>query len=408
MMGFGLLFYLKKRKGYVSGEIPIYMRITVGGLSKEICVNKTCGPLRWNSGSRRVDGEDRSAWEINACLDALQAKVFSAREGLIQDGTEVTAGAIRDLVCDRVVPSGKTRRIMEIFKVHNEQMAALVGVEYTDGTMERYTTSLKHTKSFLEWKFKVSDMDIRKLNYEFITEYEFWLKSVRRCNHNTTMKYLSNFRKIVGRCIKNGWLQRDPFYGFRMAKREVEREALTDMEVQAISVKVFGTIRLAQVRDVFLFSCYTGLAYVDVQKLRRWEITEGVDGELWIFTKRKKTNSSSRVPILPAALEIMQRYADHPRCVARSWVLPVLCNQKMNAYLKEIADLCGIRKNLTFHIARHTFATTITLNNDVPMETVSKMLGHRNLKTTQQYAKILDRKVSEDMQLLKEKLGAKG
>jgi site-specific recombinase XerD len=291
--------------------------------------------------------------------------------------------------------------LLEVFQNHNEQMEALVGQEYAPGTLERYKTSYNHTKSYLKWKFQIEDLDITKLNFEFISDYEFWLKSVRKCDHNTTMKYLSNFKKIVIKCIKNGWLQKDPFIGFNMAKREVERTALTENELEIIQSKRFSIKRLKLVRDIFLFSCYTGLAYADVQKLKRSEIMIGVDGEKWIFTKRQKTDSSSRIPILPPALEILKQYQEDPQCKFQDKVLPVLSNQKMNSYLKEIADACGISKNLTYHIARHTFATTVTLSNGVPIETVSKMLGHRNLKTTQHYAKILDKKISEDMKNLR-------
>ena len=188
-------------------------------------------------------------------------------------------------------------------------------------------------------------------------------------------------------------------------KEEVERTALTEYELQTLSAKTFSAERLSIVKDIFLFSCYSGLAYADVQKLKRSEIVIGMDGEKWIFTKRQKTDSSSRIPLLPAALQILNRYAEHPQCKFGDKVLPVLSNQKMNAYLKEIADVCGITKNLTYHIARHTFATTVTLSNGVPIETVSKMLGHRNLKTTQHYAKILDKKISEDMKSLYSKPG---
>ncbi len=221
------------------------------------------------------------------------------------------------------------------------------------------------------------------------------------------MKYIACVKKMAIRALRNGWLQRDPFIGFNLALREVEREALTAEELETMAGKNFVTDRLAQVRDIFLFSCFTGLAYADLQKLRRSEISTGIDGGKWIFTRRQKTDTASRIPILPMAQEILDRYANHPQCKAKDKVLPILSNQKMNAYLKEIGDCCGITKRLTFHIARHTFATTITLSNGVPIETVSKMLGHRNLKTTQHYAKILDRKVSQDMQALKEKLLAK-
>lgn len=165
--------------------------------------------------------------------------------------------------------------------------------------------------------------------------------------------------------------------------------------------------RLALVRDIFLFSCYTGLAYIDVKQLTSLNIKIGIDGFKWIFTNRQKTETKSNIPLLPMAEEIIAKYKDQPQCINQGKLLPILSNQKMNAYLKELADMCNINKELTFHIARHTFATTVTLTNGVPIESVSKMLGHRNLKTTQHYAKILDRKVSEDMMNLRDKLSSK-
>ncbi|HEY6082789.1 MAG TPA: site-specific integrase, partial [Chitinophagaceae bacterium] len=296
------------------------------------------------------------------------------------------------------------KMILEIFGYHNEQMKELVGREFAPGTLQRYKTSLDHTRSFIKWKYGKEDMDIRQLNYEFISEYAFWLKSVRHCGHNTTVKYLSNFKKIVLRCVRNGWLPGDPFTGFKLTKKEVVRTALTEQELQTIAGKSFAMERMNYVKDIFLFSCYTGLAYIDVKQLRRDEIATGIDGEKWIFTKRQKTETPSRIPLLPMALEIISRYKDHPQCCNKGYVLPVLSNQKMNSYLKEIADACGINKNLTFHIARHTFATTVTLSNGVPIETVSKMLGHKSLKQTQHYAKILDIKISEDMKALRNRL----
>ena len=296
--------------------------------------------------------------------------------------------------------------LIEIFQQHNDQVVELIGKDFAPGTVERYKTSLSHTRSFMQWKYKISDIDIRKLNYEFISGYEFWLKSVRRCNHNSTMKYLANFKKIVILCLKNGWLSKDPFVGFKLSKKEVVREFLTKEEMQLILSKQFVSERIGQVRDIFLFSCYTGLAYADVKKLKRSEIITGVDGEKWVFTSRQKTNTASRIPLLSQALQIIEKYTDHPQCDAADRLLPVLSNQKMNAYLKEIADVCGITKQLTYHIARHTFATTVTLSNGVPIESVSKMLGHKNIRTTQHYAKILDKKLSEDMGLLRSKLNA--
>ncbi len=401
---FGLFFHLKKENKGDCRKLKIYMRITVNGIHCEISTKRKCNSENWNVSAGRLNGKNEAAKELNAYLDTLQQKVFEAKRRLIETDKELTAENIKN----ELLGKNKNQKYMllEVFKYHNTQMAALVNNEYAPGTLDRYQTSYRHTESFLKWKYKLNDIEIHNLNYEFITEYEFWLKSIRKCGHNTTMKYLANFKKIVLRCLKNGWLQKDPFLGFNMAKREVERTALTAYELEKLSNMSFSIDRLEIVRNVFLFSCYSGLAYADVQKLKRSEIRIGVDGEKWIFTRRQKTDVSSRVPLLAPALEIINRFEQHPQCQNKDRVLPVLSNQKMNSYLKEIADACGINKNLTYHIARHTFATTVTLSNGVPIETVSKMLGHKNLKTTQHYAKILDKKISDDMKGLRYKYSA--
>jgi len=402
---FGLLFYLKKPKGYNKGDIHIYLRLTVNRISTEISTKRKCDPEIWISGAGRAKGKTDFAKSINTYLDLLQQKVYDARIKLLENNHSLTAENMKTLLLDGEIDQQK-HMLLEIFKLHNDQMTALVGYEYSPGTLDRYNTAFRHTKSFLQWKYKIPDIDIVKLDYEFITEYEFWLKSVRRCDHNTAIKYLSNFRKIVNQCFRKGWLQKNPFGGFKMTKKEVERTALTEAELQKLITKEFSVERIVQVRDIFLFSCFTGLAYVDVKKLKRSEIFVGVDGDKWLVSRRQKTDVTARIPLLPSALKIMDRYTDHLQCTMEDRLLPVLSNQKMNAYLKEIADLCGINKNLTYHIARHTFATTVTLSNGVPIETVSKMLGHRNLKTTQHYAKVLDKKISEDMQKVREKFGS--
>jgi integrase len=283
-------------------------------------------------------------------------------------------------------------------------MKALIDKEFAPATYTRYKTAHDHTKAFIRWKYGTDDLEIKELNYEFVTQFVFWLKTERKCGHNAAVKYIGNFKKIVLECIKKGWLQKDPFADFKANRKEVIRVALTKEELERIAKKKYTVDRLAHVRDIFLFSCYTGLAYIDVYQLRRSDIVIGIDGGSWINTTRQKTDSPTRLPLLPAAMEIIAKYEDDPYCINKGLVLPVLTNQKMNSYLKEIADGCDVDKNLTFHIARHTFATTITLSNGVPIETVSKMLGHKSLKQTQHYAKIVDLKISDDMLALKGKL----
>lgn len=399
-----VLFFARKSKANSRGESPIYMRITINGERYDLGTKRFVGMDNWLAEAGRVKGSSEAAKSINSFLDSLRAKAFHHQKQILLEGKQLTMEEFKTRW--QGVSVERPRMLMEIFAQHNEQMKALVNHEFSPLTLERYKTSKKHTQEFMKWKYKKDDIDIKKLKYGFISDYEFWLKSVRKCDHNTSMKYLSNFKKIVNICIKNGWLDRDPFVGFKMAKREIERPFLVEEELNRIINKSFLIPRLAQVRDIFVFCCYTGLAYADVEKLTREEITTGIDGEKWIWTSRQKTDSTTRVPLLPPALEILDRYKDDPQCVNKGRLLPVLSNQKMNGYLKEIADLCGITKTMTTHTARHTFATTVTLTNGVPIETVSKMLGHKNLKITQHYAKILDLKVSEDMSQLRAKLAA--
>lgn len=401
---FSLLFYLKKPKNYLKGNMPVYLRITVDGIPKEISTGRQCDPDKWNANAGRINGTKEDVKLLNAYLDTLQTKVYEVRRKLLEKNEAITADGLKNVLKGT---SDKSKMIMEIFQQHNDQMKSLVGKDFSPATLERYKTSLEHTKSFMEWKYRVSDMDIRKMDFEFVSQYEFWLKTFRNCNHNTTIKYIANFRKIVNRCIRSGWLDKDPFVGFKMTKKEVIPEYLTEHELATMAGKKFGSERLTQVRDIFLFCCYTGLAFADVKKLKTSEIGVGIDGSKWIFTNRQKTDTISRIPLLPPALEIIDQYQDHPSCLNSEKVLPVLSNQKYNEYLKEIANICGISKKMTTHTARHTFATTITLSNGVPMESVSKMLGHKNLKTTQHYARVLDRKISDDMNLLKAKMQTK-
>lgn len=402
---FSLLFYLKKPKNYLKGNMPIYLRITVDGIPKEISTGRQCDPDKWNANAGRVNGTKEDVKSLNAYLDTLQTKVYEVRRKLLEKNEMITADGLKNFLKGT---SDKSKMVMAIFQQHNDQMKSLVGKDFSPATLERYKTSLEHTKSFIEWKYGVSDMDIRKMDFEFVSQYEFWLKTFRNCNHNTTIKYIANFRKIVNRCIRSGWLEKDPFVGFKMTKKEVIPEFLTEHELTTLAGKKFSSERLMQVRDIFLFCCYTGLAFADVKKLKASEIGVGIDGSKWIFTSRQKTDTISRIPLLPLALDIIEQYKDHHACINTEKVLPVLSNQKYNEYLKEIATICGISKKMTTHTARHTFATTITLSNGVPMESVSKMLGHKNLKTTQHYARVLDRKISDDMNLLKAKLQTKG
>ncbi len=397
-----ILFYAKRAKTTTDGLVPIYIRVTVDGERIELSTKRYTLPEKWSVEGSCMKGYSAEAKSINSYLDSLKAKVYDYQQQLIREDELVNAENMRNKILGI---EKRSHMLVSIFQQHNDEIKALVGKDYALGTLTRYETSLKHTVNFMQWKYNISDIDIRKIDHEFITSYEFYLKSVCNCCQNTTSKYIKNFGKIIRICLANGWIQKNPFINYKSKLVEVERAFLSMEEIDAMLEKVFVSDRLNQVKDIFLFSCFTGLAYADVKKLSHKNIAIGVDGERWIYINRTKTDTRSNIPILPIASYLLEKYKDHPQVVNQDKLLPILSNQKMNSYLKEIADTCGITKELTFHIARHTFATTVTLSNGVPIESVSKMLGHKNLKTTQHYAKILDLKVSNDMQILREKFG---
>lgn len=401
---FSLLFWINKSKNSKNGEAPIYARITINGKRAEIATGEKITPDRWSNKSGSVKGTREDARTINAALDQIKIKIKGIYNLFLEEGKTVSANLIKDAY------SGKKEKeysVLEVFKYHNGQMCALVGKEYAPGTYKRFETSLMLTEEFMKYKYNRSDMKLSELKFSFITDYEFFLKTVRKNNHNTTTKYLRNFKKIIHLAVANNWLDKYPFLAHKATIKEVKRDFLTQEELDRISQKKFTTSRLDLVKDIFVFCCYTGLAYVDVAKLTPNNIDIGIDGDQWLFVDRTKTGNPSNVPLLPSALAVIEKYKDHPEAVSKGLLLPVLSNQKLNAYLKEIADLCSVNKHLTFHIARHTFATTVTLTNGVPIESVSSMLGHKNLKTTQIYAKVVKKKISEDMKKLKERFGHK-
>ncbi len=299
------------------------------------------------------------------------------------------------------INSTKQQTLLELFKKHNEDVKSLIGITKTKATYQKYAVTFKRVSDFIKKKYSLSDIPLTAINHMFISDFETYLMVDCKCNSNTTAKFTQFLKRIISIARNNGWIFHDPFANYRPQLTKVDRGYLTEEELKAIATKEITLPRLEQVRDIFIFSCYTGLAYIDVFNLKENNIRTSFDGNLWIMTKRQKTNVNSNIPLLEVPKMILEKYKGK---LPEGKILPVLSNQKMNAYLKEIGDLCGINKQLTFHLARHTFATTITLAKGVPIETVSKMLGHTSLKTTQIYARITDNKISQDMNILASKL----
>lgn len=394
---YNVLFYAKKVKNN-PGSSVIYLRITISGKRTEISIGQMIKTSQWSIKSGKVSGNSPNVKQLNSFLEGIRSKLFKCYNNLFNEGKEITCETLRNKYLGI---EERKLTLIEVFKDHNLKMKELIGKEFSKGTWERYETSLRHTKAFMKWKFNISDIDVRHIDAAFVADYEFYLRTVRDCSNNSAVKYIKNFQKIINICLNNEWISKNPFVGYKSKIETVDVRFLTELQLKNIQSKKFISERLRIVRDIFVFCCYTGLAYIDVKNLTKHKITRGIDGGLWIKIKRTKTKIEASIPLLSEALEILKRYENHPKCVNESTALPVLSNQKTNEYLKEIGALCEIDFDITFHTARHTFATTVTLNNGVPLETVSKMLGHTNIRMTQHYAKIQDKKIGEDMSVLK-------
>lgn len=283
------------------------------------------------------------------------------------------------------------------FEEHNERMAQLVGIEFDAVTLSRYRLCLRYFKEMISRKTKVADFPIKNLNGEMIREFEAFLKIEKRVARNTMIRYMKCLKKVANLAIANGWITINPFAGIKFSEKKIVKDFLTIEEVNTIRDKEFGIERLNMVRDIFIFCCYTDLAFIDVYNLKPEHITEDAHSRKWIHKQRQKTEVEFFVPLLDYPLQLIEKYRNHPMCRTNKTVFQVYANQKMNSHLKEIADFCGIKKHLTMHVARYTFATTITLANNVKLENVSKMLGHTNTRMTLHYAHIMNDSLAQEM-----------
>jgi integrase len=397
---FGLVFFLKIPRNE-SKIRSVYLRITVDGIPKETSTKRKWDRTRWDQKTERAIGTKEDARSLNFFLDSLILKVNEYKTEIMYSGKLVTSEKIMDYVLGKITPRVK---VLGEFQKHNDEMTALLGKGYAKGTLDRFTITKNHLTAFIKFKFNAGDFEFADINLEFIKDFEFYLRTVRNCSNNTTLKYIANFKKIVIRAIDNEVILKDPFKNFKGRKTKMVKKPLTTQELYELERHYFTTDRLNVVRDVFVFQCYTGMAYIDAYKLKKTDIKDGIDGNLWIMSERQKTNSTTNVPLLPQALKIIEKYKDHPLCLQRGTVLPVSSNQKMNEYLKEIAILCGFPFTLNTHMARRTFGSTVTLNNNVPINVVKEMLGHASVKQTEAYAITEQATIGREMSLLNKKL----
>ena len=389
-----VLFIIKKSKLLKNGEAPICMRITVNKRVAEVMIKRSIPVDLWNQKKECSKGKDRVATELNHYINTVRAKILQIHRELEIDNKPITADIIKDCFYGR---DKVQRSLLEVYAEHNEKCRALIGKEYTESTITKFDTSINRLKEYIRSCYHRDDMMLAELDGQFIRDFDFWLKTDKHCQNNSALKHLKNLKKVVRIALANDWIKKDPFYGIRFKQEEVNVEFLSREELDILMNKEFAIKRLEQVRDIFVFCCFTALAFVDVQQLSREHLIKDNNGALWIRKARQKTNQMCNIPVLSIPQRILGKYEDNAECIKKSVLLPVISNQRMNAYLKEIADLCGIAKRLTTHVARHTAATVVFLANDVSMENVSKILGHSNIRMTQHYARVLDSSIMRDM-----------
>jgi integrase/recombinase XerD len=402
---FAILFWVSSTR-IKDGQVSVYVRITVNGKRVNISLKRKVALSEWNSSKGRARGTKQESRLFNRYLDQVQSRIYESYEQLRAEKELISAQTIKARFLGE---DDQEYSLLTLVDYHNTQMSETLSY----GTLKNYFTTQKYIREFLIEKRKKDDIYLSKLTYRFVIDFEKFLRGhvpedhQKPMGNNTVMKHIQRLRKMVTLSYKMEWIDKDPFIRFKPNYIRNDREFLREDELNSIKEKQFDIERLQIVKDLFLFSCYTGLSYIDVMQLTEDNIQLGIDGNLWIITSRQKTDKKLRIPILEVANQIIKKYKGHIKAKSSGTVFPVISNQKLNSYLKEIADISGVKKNLTFHMARHTFATTITLSNGVPIETVSKLLGHTKIATTQIYARVIERKVSEDMLLLREKMNIK-
>jgi len=395
---FKVLFYLKRNAIRKDGKMPIVTRVTVDGIIAQFNTKLEIQPNYWSVKTGKVIGHPSDSKQHNAQLEEIKASLHSIYHELQRKDNYVTAEKVKN---EFLGISEHHETLLSLFQKHNEDVKKLIGVSKSAGTYQKYEVTRRHLQKFMQLKYQITDISLKEIKHLFVTDFEIYLLTTAACNTNTTAKFMQFFKRIILIARNNGLIATDPFANYKIRLISVDRGYLTQEDVEKILKKEFAIKRLELVRDIFIFSCFTGLSYIDVKNLTNKEIRISFDNNLWIMTKRQKTKVDSNILLLDVPKMIIEKYKGKS---INDQVLPILSNQKMNAYLKEVGDLCEVDKELTFHLARHTFATTITLAKGVPIETVSKMLGHTNIKTTQIYARITDSKISNDMQALAGKL----
>ncbi|WKB81745.1 site-specific integrase [Cellulophaga lytica] len=399
---FSILFWAYTSRAK-NNQANLYVRITVNGKKVNISLKQKVDISLWDPSKQRMKGKSEIHRNLNYYLDRVHSQLIQIYQDLKFKGQLITCEIMKSQYLGE---DNTSKTLNELLEYHTQKTSKTL----SKGTLRNFKVTEGYLKKYLTSVLKTSDIYLKELDYKFIYDFSNYLHSFWPKNHpksmgnNTVMKHIQRFRKIITLGYHIEWIDKDPFVRWKPTYEKRERPFLTQTELSNIENHNFLIARLERVRDLFIFSCYTGIAYIDIMSLSQENIIKGIDGNDWIFTSRQKTKEPVKVPLLSKSCYLIEKYKNHPLTQETNTLFPKITNEKVNFYLKEIALATGLKKNLTFHMARHTFATTVTLSNGVPIETVSKLLGHSKIASTQIYARVIDKKVSDDMRNLRNKI----
>lgn len=385
-------FWLKSRTDK-NGKSPITMTIGANGERAEFQTGKKIEPENWDNGKQQAKGKTTEAKLLNTYLSQLRNKVYLKEIELMQRGFLITARLLRDAVVDKVEALNE-KTLFQVFSEHNEEQGKMIGKGISKSThwLSEYTYRL--LKEHVEQKYKRSDLYLRELNIGFIQAFHTFLRTDKGMAQNSSTKHLKLLKKIINVAVANSYMTFNPFMTYKVEREPVEIDFLDEEELRRIINFDTPLPRLERAKDMFLFGCFTGLSYIDIKTLAPEHFERDGAGRIWIKKRRVKTGVLSRIPLLPIAKMILDKYRGGEK------LLPIQDPADVNKYLKDIAILCNINKRITFHTSRHTFASTVTLANNISLEVVSKMLGHTNTRMTTHYAKLVDKCIGEQMDRL--------
>ena len=390
---FAILFFIRESRVRKDGTASIEIVLTVNGERCAFSTGKRVKSCNWDKTKQQVKGKDEEAQSLNNYLKAIKAKLYQKEAELLDRGFIITAELLRDAYFDKV-ESLKEKTLFEVFEEHNKEQEKLVGNGVSKATYWISVYTVRLLKEFVQQKYKREDLYLRELNLNFIQAFHSFLKIDKGMAQNSSTKHLKLLKKIINLAVANSYMSINPFITYKVEREPVEIDFLDEEELRKIINFDTPLPRLERTKDMFLFGCFTGLSYIDIKTLAPEHFEKDNTGRIWIKKRRFKTGVLSRIPLLPIAKLILDKYKGGEK------LLPIQDPADINKYLKDIAILCDIKKRITFHTSRHTFASTVTLANNISLEVVSKMLGHTNTRMTTHYAKLIDKCIGEQMDKL--------